>query len=50
MIFAHTDQNYDYNLNGVFYKELKFADSETYLNAVGADLGETMGNIIAISY
>ena len=49
-ILAHTGQNYDYNLNGVFFKDLKLADPEVYLNAVGADLGETMGNIIAKSY
>jgi len=49
-ILAHTGQNYDYNLNGVFFKDLGLADPEVYLNAVGADLGETMGNIIAKSY
>ena len=49
-ILAHTGQNYDYNLNGVFFKDLKLADPEVYLNAVGGDLGETMGNIIASSY
>ena len=49
-ILAHTGQNYDYSLNGVFFKDLKLADPEVYLNAVGADLGETMGNIIASSY
>ena len=49
-ILAHTGQNYDYNLNGVFFKDLKLADPEVYLNAVGKDLGETMGNIIAKSY
>lgn len=49
-ILAHTGQNYDYNLNGVFFKDLKLADPEVYLNAVGADLGETCGNIIAQSY
>ena len=49
-ILAHTGQNYDYNLNGVFFKDLKLADPEVYLNAVGADLGETCGNIIARSY
>ena len=49
-ILAHTGQNYDYNLNGVFFKDLKLEDPEVYLNAVGADLGETMGNIIAKSY
>ena len=49
-ILAHTGQNYDYNLNGVFFKDLKLDDPEVYLNAVGSDLGETMGNIIASSY
>lgn len=49
-ILAHTGQNYDYNLNGVFFKDLKLADPEVYLNAVGTDLGETCGNIIAQSY
>ena len=49
-ILVHTGQNYDYNLNGVFFKDLGLADPELYLNAVGADLGETMGNIIASSY
>lgn len=49
-ILAHTGQNYDYNLNGVFFKDLKLADPEVYLNAVGTDLGETIGNIIAKSY
>ena len=49
-ILAHTGQNYDYNLNGVFFKDLGLADPDVYLNAVGADLGETMGNIIAKSY
>ncbi len=49
-VLAHTGQNYDYNLNGVFFKDLGLADPDVYLNAVGADLGETMGNIIAKSY
>jgi UDP-N-acetylglucosamine 2-epimerase (non-hydrolysing) len=49
-ILAHTGQNYDYNLNGVFFKDLELDDPEVYLDAVGADLGETMGNIIAKSY
>ena len=49
-ILAHTGQNYDYNLNGVFFRDLELEDPEVYLNAVGADLGETMGNIIAKSY
>lgn len=50
VILAHTGQNYDYNLNGVFFKELKLADPEVYLDAVGNNLGETCGNIIAKSY
>ena len=49
-LLAHTGQNYDYNLNGVFFKDLKLADPDIYLEAVGSDLGETMGNIIAKSY
>ena len=49
-ILAHTGQNYDYNLNGVFFKDLKLDDPEVYLNAVGETLGQTMGNIIASSY
>lgn len=49
-VLAHTGQNYDYNLNGVFFKDLKLADPEVYMDAVGKDLGETMGNIIAKSY
>ncbi len=49
-ILAHTGQNYDYNLNGIFFRDLNLADPEVYLNAVGQDLGETMGNIIAKSY
>ena len=49
-LLAHTGQNYDYNLNGVFFKDLELADPEVYLDAVGKDLGETMGNIIAKSY
>ena len=49
-LLAHTGQNYDYNLNGVFFKDLKLADPDVYMEAVGADLGETMGNIIAKSY
>ena len=49
-ILAHTGQNYDYNLNGVFFKDLELDDPEVYLNAVGSDLGETMGNIISESY
>ena len=49
-ILAHTGQNYDYNLNGVFFKDLGLDDPEVYMDAVGNDLGETMGNIIAKSY
>lgn len=49
-ILAHTGQNYDYNLNGIFFRDLKLNEPEVYLDAVGADLGETMGNIIALSY
>lgn len=49
-VLAHTGQNYDYTLNGVFFKDLKIADPDIYMNAVGKDLGETMGNIIAKSY
>lgn len=50
VILAHTGQNYDYNLNGVFFHDLQLADPEVYMNAVGADLGETMGTIISESY
>lgn len=49
-ILAHTGQNYDYNLNGIFFRDLKLEDAEVYMDAVGADLGETVGNIIAASY
>ncbi len=49
-ILAHTGQNYDYNLNGVFFHDLELDDPEVYMDAVGKDLGETMGNIIAKSY
>src|SRR5574344_1480430 len=49
-ILAHTGQNYDYNLNGIFFKELKLADPDIYMNAVGDDLGSTIGNIINSSY
>ena len=49
-LLAHTGQNYDYNLNGIFFRDLKLAEPEIYMDAVGADLGETMGNIIAKSY
>ena len=49
-ILAHTGQNYDYNLNGVFFKDLKLANPEVYMDAVGDDLGATVGNIINCSY
>ena len=49
-LLAHTGQNYDYNLNGIFFRDLQLEDPDVYLNAVGKDLGETMGNIIAKSY
>ena len=50
VILAHTGQNYDYNLNGIFFRDLKLAEPEVYLDAVGEDLGATMGNIINSSY
>ncbi len=50
VVLAHTGQNYDYNLNGIFFRDLKLAEPEAYLNAVGDDLGATMGNIINASY
>lgn len=50
VVLAHTGQNYDYNLNGIFFKDLKLADPEVYLDAVGDDLGAIMGNIIDKSY
>ncbi|MBE6578276.1 MAG: UDP-N-acetylglucosamine 2-epimerase (non-hydrolyzing) [Ruminococcaceae bacterium] len=49
-LLAHTGQNYDYNLNGVFFKDLGLADPDVYMNAVGDDLGATVGNIINCSY
>ncbi len=49
-LLAHTGQNYDYNLNGIFFKDLELADPEIYMEAVGDTLGQTMGNIIAKSY
>ena len=49
-VLAHTGQNYDYNLNGVFFKDLKLRDPEVYMDAVGDDLGATVGNIINCSY
>jgi UDP-N-acetylglucosamine 2-epimerase (non-hydrolysing) len=49
-ILAHTGQNYDYNLNGIFFRDLKLANPEVYMDAVGDDLGATMGNIINASY
>ena len=50
VILAHTGQNYDYNLNGIFFKDLKLAAPEVYMDAVGEDLGATIGNIIDKSY
>lgn len=50
VILAHTGQNYDYNLNGIFFRDLKLKEPDVYLEAVGDDLGATMGNIIASSY
>lgn len=50
VILAHTGQNYDYNLNGIFFKDLKLEEPDIYMNAVGDTLGDTMGNIIAKSY
>ena len=49
-LLAHTGQNYDYNLNGVFFHDLQLEDPDVYMEAVGKDLGETIGNIIAKSY
>lgn len=49
-ILAHTGQNYDYNLNGIFFRDLKLKDPEVYMDAVGDDLGATVGNIINLSY
>ena len=49
-VLAHTGQNYDYNLNGIFFKDLSLEDPEVYMNAVGDDLGATVGNIINCSY
>ena len=49
-LLAHTGQNYDYTLNGIFFRDLSLEDPDVYLDAVGADLGETVGNIIAASY
>ena len=49
-LLAHTGQNYDYNLNGIFFRDLGLADPEVYMNAVGDDLGSTVGNIINCSY
>ena len=50
LILVHTGQNYDYNLNGVFFKDLGLRDPDYYLDAVGSNLGETMGNIISKTY
>lgn len=49
-ILAHTGQNYDYNLNGIFFRDLSLQEPEVYMDAVGEDLGETIGNIIDASY
>ena len=49
-LLVHTGQNYDYSLNGIFFKDLQLDDPDLYLDAVGADLGQTMGNIIAAGY
>ncbi len=49
-VLVHTGQNYDYNLNGIFFRDLELKDPEVYLDAVGDNLGQTMGNIIAKSY
>ena len=49
-ILAHTGQNYDYSLNGVFFRDLKLLEPEVYMDVVGGDLGETIGNIINYSY
>ena len=49
-VLAHTGQNYDYNLNGVFFKDLQLDDPEVYMDAVGENLGQSVGNIIALSY
>ncbi len=49
-ILAHTGQNYDYNLSGIFFRDLGIGEPEVYLNAVGDDLGSTMGNVISTSY
>ena len=50
VILAHTGQNYDYTLNGIFFRDFELAEPEVYMDAVGSNLGETMGNIIARSY
>ncbi len=50
VLLAHTGQNYDYNLNGIFFKDLKLGEPEIYMEAVGGDLGATIGNIIEASY
>ena len=49
-LLVHTGQNYDYSLNGIFFRDLELDSPDVYLDAVGSDLGETMGNIIAESY
>lgn len=50
VVLAHTGQNYDYNLNGIFFENLKIGNPEVYMDAVGDDLGATVGNIISCSY
>ena len=50
VLLAHTGQNYDYNLNGVFFRDLRLDAPDVYMDAVGDDLGATMGNIISCSY
>ena len=49
VVLAHTGQNYDYNLNGIFFRDLKLEEPEVYMDAVGDDLGATVGNIINLS-
>ena len=49
-LLAHTGQNYDYNLNGIFFRDLKLGQPDVYMNVVGSDLGETLGSILSCSY
>ena len=49
-LLAHTGQNYDYNLNGIFFRDLRLKEPDVYMDAVGDDLGATMGNILDKSY